>query len=219
VYEVFELTPGCYGLSESKSVGANGGLWVITQVFEGGRKIELKRREVGTGEREEGQWICTAGYTVDKCEGGGGGSKDCEDQERAKLEFDNMQYTAGSPTADPPTAGLPTADPPSAGPPPTGPEKNPSPTPLDTTLVLDAGSQYTIPLSVGFGVLLLFVASVGTVVVTRRRKTRAEESATEAGVGDPPFSPRTVRVSRAMDGETVELEGDNRGWKRGVVGK
>ena len=67
--------------------------------------------------------------------------------------------------------------------------------------------------------MLLFVASVGTVVVTRRRKTRAEESATEAGVGDPPFSPRTVRVSRAMDGETVELEGDNRGWKRGVVGK
>ena len=179
----FILDPGCYDMSTiTERQSSSGGGWAIVQVFSD-FNTNLKRRTLGG---DDANWLCTAGFTLPKRCKDNPTAMDCQDQERAKIELKNRGI------AVPSTSPTPQVDP------------NPQPQTVQT----DTGDSGTDPVVFGVaGALILSAVAVGATVLTMRRRRRLSlEEDDNPWVTNTPLSPPTMKVVRAMDGNSHLVE-------------
>lgn len=177
----FILDPGCYDMSTiTERQSSSGGGWAIVQVFSD-FNTNLKRRTLGG---DDANWLCTAGFTLPKRCKDNPTAMDCQDQERAKSELKNRGIAVPSPS---PTAQV---------------------DPQPQTVQTDTGDSSTDPVVYGVaGALILSAVAVGATVLTMRRRRRLSlEEDDNPWVTNTPLSPPTMKVVRAMDGNSHLVE-------------
>jgi hypothetical protein len=177
----FNLDPGCYDMSTiTERQSSSGGGWAIVQVFSD-FNTNLKRRTLGG---DDANWLCTAGFTLPKRCKDNPTAMDCQDQERAKIELKNRGIAVPSPS---PTAQV---------------------DPKPQTVQTDTGNSGTDPVVFGVaGALILSAVAVGATVLTMRRRRRLSlEEDDNPWVTNTPLSPPTMKVVRAMDGNSHLVE-------------
>ncbi|GMI32458.1 hypothetical protein TrCOL_g1932 [Triparma columacea] len=177
----FILDPGCYDISTiTERQSSSGGGWAIVQVFSD-FNTNLKRRTLGG---DDANWLCTAGFTLPKRCKDNPTAMDCQDQERAKSELKNRGIAVPSPS---PTAQV---------------------DPQPQTVQTDTGDSSTDPVVYGVaGALILSAVAVGATVLTMRRRRRLSlEEDDNPWVTNTPLSPPTMKVVRAMDGNSHLVE-------------